>query len=428
MHTRKFLLKIVVMYFAFVTPAFSLGPIENDWGGHIKLNGSAVFYDGQTWYAQHEDEEGFDGYANLRLKDKLALSDQLFFEVHYDLSLEGGDTLEKVFLLKKQFPVFSDNFGEFSPDETGNLFDLTKKIEERDRYLSWHRLDRLLISYKPSWGNVVAGRQAVTWGNGLVFNPMDLFSPFSPSDTTRDYKNGSDLVAVRINSEKAGDPEFLVIPRKDKFSGNVKADQSSVAGKAHYFVSETEVDFLLARHFDETVAGFGITGDFLEAAWRADLVYSTLKNDDENGFFTCMANIDYSWVWKGKNLYGLLEYFHNGLGKNESANAFSEPEIAKRFLRGEIFTLCRDYLSAQIQLEAHPLLNVSLNIIANLNDSSGLLQPRAVWSMTQNSSLDLGINKAYGKVGTEFGGIGVAGSPYYFKSPEMVYLTLSYYF
>ncbi len=426
---RDIRLKIFVLYFVCVGSAFSMEGIENEWGGHIKLNGSAVFYEGETFYAQGDDEEGFDGFANLRLKDRLILTDQLFFEVHYDLSVEWGDTFEKTALLKKQFSVFSDKFGDFSLSDDTGPFDLTKTLEETDHYYSRHRFDRLLVSYKPFWGNIVAGRQAVTWGNGLVFNPMDLFSPFSPSDTSREYKNGNDLVSIRINAEKFGDPEFLYVPGKEDHSDNIKADHSSFAGKMHFYAVETEFDLLFARHFDENIVGFGVSGTFFDTAWRTDLVYSTLNNnDDKNGFFTYIANIDYSWVWKGKNLYGLVEYYHNGLGKNDSIDALFEPEISMRIVRGEIFTLCRDYISSQIQLEIHPLFNISFNIIANLNDSSGLIQPHAVWSVTQNSSLDFGINKAYGKKGTEFGGIGVAGSPFYFKSPENIYLTFSYYF
>ncbi len=420
---------LFVLYFSYVNPAYSLEDIENEWGGHIKVNGSAVYYDDHTYYAQSDEEEGIDEFANFRLKDKLILSDQLYFEAHYDASVEGGDTYEKTILLKQQFPVFFGKFSGFVPSDENQLFDLTKTIKETDDYITWHRLDRLLVSYKPFWGDIIAGRQAVTWGNGLVFNPMDLFSPFSPSDTAREYKNGNDLVSIRINSEAFGEPEFLYIPRKENDSDNIKAEQSSFAGKMHIIAGEIETDILFARHFDENIAGAGVSGILFETAWRSDLVYSTLdNNNDKHGFFTYIANIDYSWVWKGKNLYGLVEYYHNGLGEKDSSDAFTDPEIADRLTRGEIFTLGRDYISAGIQLETHPLVNVSLNIISNMNDSSGLIQPGVVWSMTQNSSLDFGINKTYGKQGTEFGGISVPGLPYDFKSPENLYVILSYYF
>ena len=45
----------------------------------------------------------------------------------------------------------------------------------------------------PRWGVVCVGRQAVTWGNGLIFNPMDLFNPFSPVDIERDYKDFNEI-------------------------------------------------------------------------------------------------------------------------------------------------------------------------------------------------------------------------------------------
>ena len=66
---------------------------------------------------------------------------------------------------------------------------------------------------------MIVGRQAVTWGNGLMFNPMDLFNPFAPSNTVRDYKMGDDLVSVRFNGEGGKELNLLYIPRRNITTG-----------------------------------------------------------------------------------------------------------------------------------------------------------------------------------------------------------------
>ena len=38
------------------------------------------------------------------------------------------------------------------------------------------------------------GRQAITWGNGLVFNAMDIFNPFDPAAVDKEYKTGDDMI------------------------------------------------------------------------------------------------------------------------------------------------------------------------------------------------------------------------------------------
>jgi hypothetical protein len=66
----------------------------------------------------------------------------------------------------------------------------------------FHPAYRLALGIQPNWGLIRIGHQAVTWGNGLLFNPMDLFNPFSPSDIERDYKIGAGFPAICAQPEE----------------------------------------------------------------------------------------------------------------------------------------------------------------------------------------------------------------------------------
>jgi len=404
--------------------------IDNRFGGYLRLESRITGYDDGSYYELVGTDTSIDGSTNVRLTDKLIVSEIIYFEVHYEAFLKSGGTYKKKYDFQKYFSSLPGGLvSEFSNIDKRRLLDLTKTVKETDDYILLNRLDRLFFSIKPSWGDITVGRQAVTWGNGLIFNPMDLFNPFAPSDTVRDYKMGDDLISIRFNSEFSGECNLLWVPRRNIITGEVDFKNSSVAGKFHFFAGDIEIDVMGALHYNETVLGLGGTGYLGDAAWRTDLIWSTLKDaKDRSGYFAFVINIDYSWIWLKKNMYALIEYYHNGLGKNSYTGAMLDCQVIQRVDRGELFGLGKNYLSGQIQVELHPLFNVYLSIINNIRDPSGIIQPRATWSMTQNSSLHFGANIFYGKKGSEYGGFLIPGTNYHTNAAPNAYMLFTYYF
>ena len=56
---------------------------------------------------------------------------------------------------------------------------------------------------------VTVGRQAVSWGSGIVFQPLDPFNPFAPTAVDRDYKAGDDLVLIERLFDNGHDAQLL---------------------------------------------------------------------------------------------------------------------------------------------------------------------------------------------------------------------------
>ena len=413
-----------------------LDQINMHWGGRLKAIGSATFARDDTIF----EPVGTGTYLNLdtdlRINNDTFLEDWGHLETQYEAILMGGKAREKRQDLKNIFPNFEGSTVFFGAplNDNSRLMDLTHTIKEEDSYLLVQRLDRLNFTFKPNWGSVRIGRQAVTWGNGLIFNPMDLFNPFPPADIQRDYKIGDDMALAQVSLPYSSEFSLLYVARRDPDTNNFEADQNSIAGRLHFAAGTTEFDIMATRHFDDYVVGLGSSGIWGGAAWRLDATATFLddgRDHNTQNYLSGVANIDYSWIWWGKNFYGLLEYYYNGLGESDYPGALSNPDIANRLNRGELFVLGKHYLSAEIQLELHPLFKVFLGGINNMHDPSGILQPRAVWNLAQNLELKMGANIFYGDngdPGSEFGGFIVPETNISSRSPNSAYLWLNYYF
>jgi len=404
---------------------------QMEWGGQFKITGTTSWHDDDSFYQSVGTGPYYDGSLDFRLKNKLYMSDWGNFETHYEAVALGGDTWRKLNDLQRIYPSLlqSGLISSGSLNDDRRLMDLTKTISEDDNYIFYHRLDRLVLTIQPEWGTVTVGRQALTWGNGLIFNPMDLFNPFAPTDIERDYKVGDDMATTQFTVNDIGDFHFLFVPRRNPTNSNIELDQSSLAGKLHLAVGTTEFDFMAARHYQDTVVGVGSTGYLKEAAWRLDTTYTYLEDDSRrDGFFSLVANMDYSWTWSGKNHYGLVEFYYNGLGSDQYSKAISDPDISHRLLRGEMFTLGRTYLSGEIQVELHPLFNFHLSVINNLEDPSGIVQPRIIWDIVENVQLTCGAGIYYGALGTEYGGFPIPSSNSLYKPSNNVFCWMTYFF
>ena len=260
---------------------------------------------------------------------------------------------------------------------------------------------------------------------------MDLFNPFSPTSVLRDYKIGADMAHLQLPLE-SGEVQLLYIPRRNPDNGELEADEDSIAAKWHTNAGELEVDIMAAKHFRDHLLGVGATGYLGGAAWRFDVVYTLLdESEDRNDFLQFVVNLDYAWQWSGRNVYGIMEYYHNALGRSDAYDqALTDEPLVSRLERGEIFTLGRNYLSGRLQYELHPLVQPSAAAIINIDDPSLIFQPQLAWDIVTNLQLIAGATLFFGGDDTEFGGFDTmaAGSTVRIAPADSYYLWLTYYF
>ena len=397
--------------------------IHMDWGGHVRAIGTVAFMAEDAIYRDLDPDPYEDGQLEWRLKNRLYLGSRWALETHYELVALGGDTVEN-----NQAQVLSPSQG-ISDDH--RLFDLTRVFTQKDRYLAYHRLDRLHLTWTPDWGTLRLGRQALTWGDGLVFNPMDLFNPFAPTSVLRDYKTGDDMAHLQCPIGQ-GEMQFLYLPRRAPETGDLRSDRSSCALKYHAPAGAIELDLMVAHHYDDAVAGMGASGYLGGAAWRFNATHTHLSGGrQKDDFFQIVANVDYAWMWGGRNVYGLLEGYFNGLGRTgDYAETITDTGLVERLDRGELYTIGRYYLAGQMQIELHPLVQLHTTAIVNVYDPSGVLQPQVLWDVTGDLQMIAGAQWFWGGGDSEYGGYdaAVAGSTINMAPSDRIYVWLTYHF
>lgn len=405
----------------------------SEWGGHIRAIGTLSNPSDTSIYQFTDAGTFFDRQGEVRIKYQRFMGEKWSFEAHYELVGQSGDTLKNNNRLRNLLPAETADrlIGSRGISDSRRLMNLTHELGDGEDYLLYHRLDRLNLTYNAPAATVRIGRQALTWGNGLLFNPMDLFNPFAPTTIQRDYKQGDDMFHLQM-PVNSGELQLLYLPRRDPLTGDMEPDQSSLAAKWHFPLAGMEFDLMSALHYGDRVVAAGATGYIGGAAWRSDLIYTLLDDDaTRNDYWQFVANIDYAWQWRSRTFYGLFEFYYNGLGRNrEYARSLSDPDVARRINRGELYTLGETYLAGQLGIELHPLVQTRLIALVNLADPSTLVQPQLVWDVATDVQLIIGAEFGWGGDDSEFGGFDSTVGPTTVKvaPSNSRYLWLTYFF
>ena len=422
---KIFLIIILSILLSGTTVAQTGDAAAIDWqfGGHSKF---------QFIYLTFPDNSVFDeilgsSAIDLNLENRINVSarqNRWDFKLDYQFIATHADTLQ----LATALPGTALPINSVISDDR-RLWDLTYSFGDDDKTAFVHRLDRLSVGYTTERTAWRFGRQAISWGNGLVFNPVDIFNPFDPAAVDKEYKTGDDMLYGQFLFANGNDLQGVAIVRRDPRSGDVESDQSSLALKYHGFLGTNEFDLLAAEHYGDQVFGAGGSAGMGGAIWRGDVTWTRTDRQDA---WSAVTSISYSWTWGGKNISGLLEYYYGGFGQKDrrysAEDLLRNPDLLKRLERGELFTLGRNYLAASVTIEMTPLFLLIPSVFVNLEDPSSLLQVVAQYDWKQNLQVLAALNVPIGSSGTEYGGIDAPAEGTYFSSGPGLFAQLAWYF
>ncbi len=365
-----------------------------------KLFGVGTALPEESLQRQISGTPAYDYAADLRLMFNQEV-ERFSFDLHYDLIVNGGDS----FAYLTNPGVTLD---QSSTSDRFRLMDLTWTVDSGEKYQIVQRLDRLAAQYRgETWGFIV-GRQAVTWGSGIVFQPMDLISPFAPTTVDTEFKNGDDMLVVDKLFGDGSDLQFVGVARRD-LEGDVTTDVASAALKWRKFLGGVEFEVFGAKHYEDQVYGGAVRIPVGGALLRTDVVATRLSGGDWR--VSGVVNADISFDLGERPTYVFAEYYHNDFGVHTlPASVLLLPEpLTERLARGEVFNLMRDYLAVGGSIQWHPLWTQTLTVIGNLNDGSGVLQTALSYVPSDQATLEAGITWSIGHAGEEFGGIPLLG-------------------
>ncbi len=258
-------------------------------GGHAKYLFLLNAFPDDSLFLDYIDSPAVDHYGDLRLKFDWQ-KDKVQLAADYQLIAGHGDSL----ILSSSLPgnVLISNT---VPTDERRLFDLTQVISENSDSILVHRLDRLYLGITGKKTVVRIGRQAVSWGNGLIYTAMDFFNPFDPAAVDKEYKTGDDMLYGQYLKQNGDDIQAVWVVRRD-INGNVSSDVDSIAAKYHGFSGNREYDLLLAQHFDDTIIALGGLTDISGALWRGDI---TLTDTQSDNIISLVTSLTYSWTRLG---------------------------------------------------------------------------------------------------------------------------------
>jgi hypothetical protein len=284
------------------------------------------------------------------------------------------------------------------PADDERLFDLTHTLHDGGEDAILHRLDRFWAGYTGDKTVIRVGRQALSWGNGLFFTPMDLVNPFDPTTIDTEYKAGDDMLYAQYLRDNGDDIQGAVVFRRDPVTGDVERDAGTAAVKYHGFAGETEFDLLLAEDRGDTVIGLGGVRSVGGAVIRADLVVTDAPTGTVTEF---VANLSYSWVWAEKNVSASAEYYYDDASS---------------------------YFAGSLMVELSPLWLLTPTVVAKVDDPSALIQVVTQYSLSDNLTFLGSLNIPAGADGTRYGGPESAVADRFLSFEWGVFAQLAWYF
>jgi hypothetical protein len=368
----KFILKFLLLFLFITTFSKTFAQYELTFSGYV-VNMPVYTFSSDKTPTFFPRENQLLNLTRLRLKPQIFLWSNARINIEYEMDA----------LLAKDI-----NNSELNQvTENRQLINMKWDIASGNKYKLSHYIDRLYFRQGFDWGNIIIGRQRISWGTGRIWNPTDLFNPINPADFSKIEKDGADALSMTYYLGNFTDLNIVYNPQ-DKF----KKNNAAFRFRTNY---ETYDLAVISGYFDRRyIVGFDFAGNLFVAGIRGEGIISMDKNDLNKNYTKLVFGIDNQFTPK---LYALIEYQYNGEG---ITNKYSYD--LTRLAKGEIINLNKNYLFISTNYQFTPLITGTLSNNINLNDGSGFVNSTISYSMSDNSTLTFGGLLIYGKQFTEY--------------------------
>ena len=354
----------------------------------------------------HVDPLPWEGAASQRLRLETSWSKAAWrAELAYDWTprIQGTGALGPGLLLPRTAPL-----SYRAVDLDAHLYPASGSPD--GSFSLAHNLDRALVVFAPTWGDVYLGRQAVAFGSAHTINPTDVIAPFTYESLDKEERIGVDALRLRLPLGDLSEIDGGVI-----LGDGLAFDQSAAFLRIRLHAWQTDLVPTILLFKENLLIGLDLARAVGGAGWRLESGYTWSGALDEespqDAYLRLSTGFDYSFSGR---LYGAFEYHFSGAGAADP-EAYPSRLSHPAYTAGAAYLLGRHYLAPTLVFQATPLLGLSGQFLLNAGDSSLLAAPRIDYNFVQDAYLEAGAFWGLGKaprldpvslalqVGSEFG-------------------------
>jgi hypothetical protein len=267
-----------------------------------------------------------------------------------------------------------------------------------DSLLVRGRTDRLLATLHVGRLDVAVGRQPISFGSGLFFQPLDLVNPFLPATVDSEYKPGVD--AVRADQYFGTSGQITAVAAA---AGDLSDDGAVFALAGRGTVGVTDLQGFLGEVHGDEVIGASVQSAIGPVGVHGDATFTIPDGPDASDPFSREVEAPFVRAVIGadgrphEKVSVGAEFYLQTFGKTDPAEYLWVWVDSERHRRGEVWAVGQLYAAASVAHEITPLVAVQGAMIANLRDPSTLVFGSLSWSVSDEASVAAGVITGVGK-------------------------------
>jgi len=269
-----------------------------------------------------------------------------------------------------------------------------------DAYTLSHDIDRASLAVDLGPVRATVGRQAIGWGRGVLFSATDLFLPFSPLDSDREWRAGVDAVRLSFPLTNLVSAEAVGV-------GGDSEDRSAVVGRLLGYVGSLDGELIVGRRGRDDMVGASMSMPVGEAEIHGEAAVFRLPEPMQEGggiggddvVSSAVVGASYS-LDLGEGVYLIAEYHYSGFGVvdiKDAAVRLLDPGFSERYARGDFSVLGRHALGLQVTYGLSGAWSIGCSWITSPVDGSGILVPVWTWLFSDSVTLEAHGYAAYGE-------------------------------
>ncbi len=252
-------------------------------------------------------------------------------------------------------------------------------IDARDGLSLRHELDRASFNRTFGSADITVGRQAVGWGRGLLFSVVDIFAPFSPLESDREWRRGID--AIRFGMPLKGLSSMDAV-----YAFGESQEESAAVVRISGYVGDIDGEFIGGTRRSDRVYAAALSMPLFDAEVHGEFGVFMEEADDAVAKALIGGSRTFDIL---RGLYVVAEYHYSGYGVEDvtDMDELAESEFVNRYTSGDTQMLGRHAVAVQLSYGFAGVTPVSVTWISSPVDGSGVIIPAVNWSFSDSVTL-----------------------------------------